>query len=88
MPKTNEAMRPIGQMIVVVDNGFVYHGEVTIDDDFCLISGAKNIRVWGTKKGLGELRNGPLKETVLDDCGEVLVPKGRVCHFIKASWKP
>ena len=77
----------MGQLIVVVDNGFVYHGEVTIDDGHCLISGAKNIRVWGTNQGLGQLRNGPLSDTKLDECGEVIIPLGRVCHYIKANWK-
>lgn len=78
-------MNPIGKQIVVVDNGFVYVGEVTIDGGFCLINEAKNIRVWGTSKGLGELRNGPTAKTTAEECGNVLIPFSRVCHFIQIS---
>ena len=80
-------IQPIGTQIVVVDNGFVYYGEVHIQDGYCLISGAQNIRVWGTEKGLGQLRTGKTSSTVCDECGEVLIPMARVCHFIKANWK-
>jgi hypothetical protein len=60
--------------IVVLDRGFVYVGGVKIDGDFVVITGAKNLRVWGTTKGLGELVNGPLKNTVLDSVGTVRAP--------------
>ena len=82
-------IKPIyeGEFIIVVDNGFVYHGIVHSDGDFYLISNAKNIRKWGTTGGLGELRNGKTKDTVVDDCGEVLIPKGKLCHLIRANWK-
>lgn len=60
--------------IVVLDRGFVYVGRVEIDGDFVNITGASNIRVWGTKKGLGELVNGPLSDTVLDRVGSVKAP--------------
>ena len=80
-------MKPLGTQIVVVDNGFVYYGDVTIDETFCLIADAQNIRVWGTTRGLGQLTSGKTSETKTDPCGEVLVPMGRVCHLIKASWK-
>jgi hypothetical protein len=83
-PKTLVAM---GEFIAVVDNGFVFHGDVTYDGDFYLISHAKNIRVWGTKNGLGELRNGQTPNTVADESGEILIPKGRLCHLIQANWK-
>ena len=57
--------------IVVLDRGFVYVGRVEIEDDFVVIRNAKNIRQWGTKKGLGELVNGPLSATRLDNVGTV-----------------
>ena len=60
--------------IVVLDRGFVYIGSVKIDGDFVVITGAKNIRVWGTTKGLGELINGPLSGTKLDAAGVVRAP--------------
>ena len=57
--------------IVVLDRGFVYVGCVEIEDDFVVIRNAKNIRQWGTTKGLGELVNGPLPSTKLDSVGTV-----------------
>ena len=73
---------PTGQHIAVLDRGFVYVGECSFAGDWLTIDKAKNIRVWGTKNGLGELRDGPLKETVLDECGSVLVPRKAIIHLI------
>ncbi len=73
---------PKGQHIVVLDRGFVYVGEVTCTDAYATIKDAKNIRVWGTSNGLGELRNGPLIGTKLDHVGEVIAPHKAVIHFI------
>lgn len=74
--------------IVVLQSGFVYVGLVSSDDKFVTINKARNLRVWGTKAGLGELRNGPVKETVADECGIVVAPWHAVIHFIKADgWK-
>jgi len=63
-----------GAQIAILDRGFVYVGNVMTDADWCYIKNAKNIRVWGTTKGLGELRNGPLSGTKLDPTGEVKSP--------------
>ena len=71
-----------GQHIVVLDRGFVYVGEVEINGEFVVITKAKNIRYWGTKNGLGELRNGPLKETKLDEIGEVIAPMRALIHLV------
>lgn len=60
--------------IVVLDRGFVYVGRVKIDSDFVVISDAKNIRVWGTTNGLGQLVSGPLSSTKLDQVGTVRAP--------------
>lgn len=60
--------------IAVLDRGFVYVGVINKDEDFLIITNARNIRVWGTTKGLGELVNGPKKETKLDLVGTVRVP--------------
>ena len=57
--------------IVVLDRGFVYVGHVEIDGDFVVIRNAKNLRYWGTTKGLGELVNGPLSGTKMDNVGTV-----------------
>jgi len=80
--ETKAAPKSLGQNIVVLDRGFVYVGDVTIEDDFVKITDAKNIRYWGTKNGLGELRDGPKSETKLDVVGEVLAPMKSVIHFV------
>jgi hypothetical protein len=76
-----------GFAIVVLDRGFVYVGDVTCDDQWCVIKNAKNIRVWGTTKGLGELVSGPTSKTVLDDVGTVRAPMRAVISLIDAKWQ-
>ena len=71
-----------GMAIVVLDRGFVYIGDVTVDGDWCLIANAKNIRVWGTTNGLGELVDGPTKNTKLDVVGNVRAPLRAVISII------
>lgn len=71
--------------IVVLDRGFVYVGRVTLGEDFAVIAGAKNIREWGTTKGLGELVNGPLANTVLDEVGTVRAPLRAIIHMIEVE---
>ncbi len=75
----------IGKQIAVLDRGFVYVGDVSIEGAFCRITDAKNIRLWGTTKGLGELVCGPTKETKHDHAGELLVPITSILHFIKCT---
>ena len=71
-----------GEHIVVLDRGFVYVGNVTQEGEFLRITDCKNIRYWGTKNGLGELRNGPLAETKLDVVGVVLAPMRALIHLV------
>lgn len=52
-----------------------------------LLLSAKCIRRWGTKNGLGELRNGPLPETVLDDIGDVEIPQKPLIVLEAKGWK-
>lgn len=73
---------PTGQHICVLDRGFVYVGEISWSGDWLTIANARNIRVWGTNNGLGELRNGPTGETKLDACGTVMVMRSGVKHLI------
>ena len=76
--------------IVVLDRGFVYVGYTTIEKDFVIIRNAKNIRVWGTSKGLGELVSGPLLGTKLDQIGTVKAPLRALISLInveQAKWK-
>jgi len=75
--------------IVVLDRGFVYVGAVKIADGFIVITGARNIRVYGTSKGLGELISGPTKDTKLDYAGTVRAPLHALIHTIdveQAKW--
>lgn len=78
----SEMPKSMGQNIVVLDRGFVYVGNVTREGDFLRITNAKNIRSWGTKNGLGELREGPRPETKLDIIGEVLAPMRALIHLV------
>ena len=76
--------------IAVLDRGFVYVGRVSYEGDFLILSNAKNIRKWGTTKGLGELVNGPLAETALDTVGTVRAPMRALISLIDvvgAKWK-
>lgn len=79
-----------GKQIVVLDRGFVYQGDVTLAGDFVIIENAKNVRRWGTTKGLGELAaKGPQRNTVLDDAGTVRAPSRALIHLIAcddAAW--
>ena len=72
-----------GFSIVVLDRGFVYVGDVTHDGEWCVIRDARNIRVWGTTKGLGQLaQEGPQSGTRLDVVGLVRAPARAVIHLI------
>ena len=75
--------------IVVLDRGFVYIGRVKVEGDFVVIRSAKNIRQWGTARGLGELVNGPLSATKLDAAGTVRAPLRALISLIdveQAKW--
>jgi hypothetical protein len=76
--------------IVVLDRGFVYVGHVQFDDNFVTISNARNLRKWGTTKGLGELVDGPLPGTNLDAVGTVKAPLRALISLIdveQSKWK-
>ena len=64
----------VKKQIVVCQRGWVMYGYVGQYGDELVITQAKNIRVWGTTAGLGELaKNGPTASTKLDDYGTVRV---------------
>ena len=73
--------------IVVLDRGFVYVGRVAMEGDFVVITNAKNIRVWGTKTGLGQLVGGPTSETKLDTVGTVRAPMRALVSLIDVEQK-
>jgi hypothetical protein len=64
---------PAGDLkIVILQRGWVFIGRLAKDGDTYTLSGAKNIRVWGTSNGLGQLAvDGPTSKTVLDPAGRV-----------------
>ena len=67
-------MKKFENVIVVLDKGFVYHGDLIVQGDgWMKIEKARNIRRYGTERGLGQLSlTGPTKETTLDLCGPVM----------------
>lgn len=71
--------------IVVCHRRWIFVGLVAREDGpmgpEIVIRRAKNIRRWGTKKGLGELHNGPKAETVLDDA-----PQPVCLHPMQIIW--
>jgi hypothetical protein len=72
-----------GHAIVVLDRGFIYVGNVRHDGDWCVIENARNVRVWGTTQGLGQLAlEGPQPNTKLDAVGTVRAPSRAVIHLI------
>jgi len=67
------AVRDIGEKrIIVADRGWIFVGNCEDNEDGSVtIRNARNIRQWGTTKGLGELKTGPTSKTAHDDYGEV-----------------
>ena len=57
--------------IVILQRGWVFVGRYCQSGESRWLEGASCVRIWGTKKGLGELVNGPTASTVLDPCGRV-----------------
>lgn len=72
-----------GFAIAVCDRGFVYVGQCEVDGSWCIITGARNIRAWGTERGLGQLaQEGPQENTRIDDVGTVRIPIRGLMHLI------
>lgn len=85
--KTSNPLGP--QQIVIVARGWVFVGNVTESSDRITITNARNIRYWGTTRGLGQLaESGPTPTTKLDPIGTVIVPMRAVIGIIvcKSSW--
>ncbi len=72
--------------IVVADKGFVFVGSVEDHTDGSVtIRNCRNIRYWGTTKGLGELAVGPTSKTIVDAYGTVkLTPILRIA--VVSGW--
>lgn len=71
--KGSQQSAPIGEKrIIVAERGWVFVGNcVDKADGTVTISNARNIRVWGTSNGLGELANGAKSGTKHDAYGTV-----------------
>lgn len=63
--------QPSSTKIVILQRGWVMVGRFSRDGDMCSLDDASVIRVWGTTKGLPELRTGPLSTTKVDPAGHV-----------------
>lgn len=60
--------------IVIAQRGWVFVGKVIASPDEIIIENAKNIRKWGTTRGLGQLaQDGPTTETQIDEYGTVTI---------------
>jgi hypothetical protein len=61
--------------IIIANSGWVFVGDIKVHKSFSEIKNCNVIRRWGTTKGLGQLAiEGPLEKTVLDFCGDIIVP--------------
>lgn len=66
------ATTPSEWRIVIAQRGWVFVGRWSQDGEIVTLTDAKNIRTWGTTKGLGQLAQiGPTNATVLDPAGTV-----------------
>ena len=71
--------------ILVLWYGWVVVGEwdkrnKKVKDAYC-------IRRWGTTEGLGQLRNGPLAETVLEALGDIEIPQKPLIVIEAKGWE-
>jgi len=60
--------------IIVMTNGWVLLGELKKN----VLTKARVVRRWGTNEGIGELRNGKLKDTVLDELPDTKINKKNI----------
>lgn len=61
--------------VAILTRGWVFVGRATVEDGWCVLTDAKNVRRWGTTRGLGQLaKEGPQPNTKLDDGGTVRAP--------------
>lgn len=85
--------KPLRVDIAVINNGFVFIGEITEEIDpqdgkvkSIRVGNCKNIRRWGTTKGLGEIAlGGPTSQTILDESGVIRVPYHSLIFVMEAD---
>jgi hypothetical protein len=80
-----------GWNVVVLDRGFVYVGEVLRKGDMYVMPSGRNIRYWGTDKGLHQLvTSGPTEKSKVDAPAFVRIPARAVISLHEtdgALWK-
>ena len=65
--RKEEMKQEFKNVIIVLDKGFVFHGDLVVEDGWFTIFNGHNIRRYGTERGLGQLAlTGPTKDTALD----------------------
>jgi hypothetical protein len=85
--------KPTGDIkIVVLQRGNVAVGRLSQDGETCKLTGASVIRIWGTKKGLGEIAyDGPIKDkTILDKCPDItfhILTSILIMDCVEESWE-
>ena len=74
--------------IVIGQRGWVWVGKYEEDGDEVTLTDAKCIRRWGTTKGLGELCDGPTKDTVADEAGTVRLHRLSIVatYDVRGGW--
>lgn len=73
--------------IVIAQRGWVFVGRFSREDYEIVLRDAKNVRRWGTEKGLGEMYDGPKAETVLDEAGTVRLHPLQIIATIEVDAK-
>jgi hypothetical protein len=69
MAKRKMAAKPV---IAILQRGWVFVGMLSRNGSALKLENARNVRRWGTTRGLGELAaEGPKPNTVLDPAGAV-----------------
>lgn len=73
--------------IIAVESGFVFVGEPYGKEEHSIrVENAKNIRKFGTTKGLGQLAlSGKTKDTVLDDVGTMHINTDKILFLIEVD---
>lgn len=71
--------------ILVLQRGFVVVGYVSHEGHFTIVESSMFIRRWGTKRGLGEIANGPTANTVLDMGGRQTIHPLQIILSIDCS---
>lgn len=80
-------MQSFKRVIVVLDKGFVFFGDLREDGDgWWSLEKAHNIRRYGTERGLGQLSiTGPTSETVLDKINTVRFPTSSLQQVVECD---